>query len=306
MSNDFRVPTDIASRRSTRRLIAIAGIQGFASWTFAQARIAAESPDGDTSTWTLDEWAELSAWPGDPLVFLAALTEARLVVASGDGWVPVGWAEEQPHLLNARERSASARRAAQARWNRYLQPALPLAIGILSGTNLPDTERTPERIGNPESRLAVAGNRMPGTLQYGTTPNQVLRTAGGTELALPPAGAPPFRGESWPDAVRVVADRLGEVFRGPIDQRLQADVRQFDEPEYWTAIDAWLGADDSRVFYLDEWRKFWAWHVARPLSQRRRALKQTFRNWLAKTERWKEFDAQREEIRRSETPRRRR
>ena len=47
-----------------------------------------------------------------------------------------------------------------------------------------------------------------------------------------------------------------------------------------------IGPDAACDFVVDEWRKFEAWRAARPRSQR--SLKQSFRNWLAKTTERKE------------------
>lgn len=294
MTITFRVPADIASRRSTLRLIALAGIQGFASWVLVQARIAVEAPDGDTSAWTLTDWQSLSQWPGDVRIFLGALEAAELVARRGEGYVPLDWGEEQPHLVHAKERSAAATKAAQTRWNRFLQPAL-----------FPEQER-----GGDASRTQTA---MP--VPSRSEPNRLDtqgQTAGEARAALPPAGAvpPPFHVPTW-GSVGVVAERLGTVLakllehdkpgldpvtRKRYDATLAA-LLQFDDPVYWQSIDEWLGGNESRVFYLDEWRAFWAWHLSKAVSQRRRAMQQAFRNWLAKCERWKESDASREEIR---------
>lgn len=300
MSATFRVPADIASRRSTLRLIAVAGVQGFASWVFVEARIADEAPDGDTSTWTLEDWKALSQWPGDVRVFLAALVGAELVQEIAPGsFRPTAWADEQPHLVHARQRSASATKAAQARWNRYVQPELFRDV---------DADRM-------RSAMPVSNRSEPNRSE-----SQGLTAPASLALAAAAPVPPPFSPEGWPENIRDVAARLAEVFsalmahdRASLDKSARARLEssltallEFDDPTYWAAIDAWLGGDDSRVFYLDEWRKWWAWNTARPLSQRRRAVQQAFRNWLAKTERWKETDAQREEIRRAENPRRRR
>jgi hypothetical protein len=297
------MPADIASRRSTLRLMSIAGVQGFASWVFVEARIATEAPDGDTSTWTLQDWAALAQWPGDPRVFMTALVEAGLVLCTELGtWLPAGWSDEQPHLIHARQRSAAATKAAQTRWNRFVQPEL-------FSESARDFDASRSKVAMPVSNRSEP-NRS-------DTEGQTA----GASLALAPAGMPPpFHADSWPEGIRDVAGRLREVFAGllahdkptldrasraRLDSSLAA-ILLFDDPPYWSAIDAWLGGDDSRVFYLDEWRKWWAWNTAQPLSSRRRAVQQAFRNWLAKTERWKEIDAQRKEIDRVENPRRRR
>lgn len=273
-------------------------MQGLWSWVLVQTRIATEAPDGDTSTWSLADWGGLSEFPGDARVFLAALVDAGLVVelAGGGRWVPLAWADEQPHLIHARARSAAATKAAQTRWNRFLQPELAL-----------DASRT-------QAALPVPNRSEPNR-----SDTQGL-TAGAAPLALPPAGAsstpPVFFSTAWPDRVRDVGTKLAAMHRellahdrpelDPVSrarlENTRAGLEQFDDADYWSAIDEWLGGDDSAVFYLDEFRAFWAWHVARPVSQRRRALKQAFRNWLAKSERWKENDAQRKAIREREQP----
>lgn len=74
---------------------------------------------------------------------------------------------------------------------------------------------------------------------------------------------------------------------------------EFYNAGYWARIDEWLGAKDSGVAYLDELRKFLAWHEALPKTQRKRNLLRAFRNWLAKAQNWSENRAQRQAIQRT-------
>lgn len=296
VSVTFRVPADIASRRATHRLMAIAGVQGFASWILVQARIATEAPDGNTADWSAVDWAALGMWPAEANVFISALVDSGLVVAEGAGWVPTAWKDEQPHLLHAKARSQQASKAAQARWNRFVQPELLLDARSTQSA-MPGTYRSVPVRSDPVR----------------TDPNEFETTGGGGEASPPSPVANGAFSETWPEKVQQVGERLREVYsaltkhdRPTLDpvarkryEHTREGLEQFDDPAYWVAVDDWLGGDDSQVFYLDEFRAFWAWHVSRSVSQRRRVLKQAFRNWLAKSERWKENDAQREAIRKN-------
>ena len=69
---------------------------------------------------------------------------------------------------------------------------------------------------------------------------------------------------------------------------------EFQDPLYWKRIDDWLGGPTSGVFYFAEFRKFLAHQEAQPKSRRKKHLRRAFRNWLSKSEFWRDQRAQRQ------------
>lgn len=127
MSDDFRVPINIRSRVSTKKLLRSSSHKGFACWIFAQAEVRYRCPDGDTSAWEPLDWALAGEWDEDPRKFVDALVAAGLLIraadaedlglydkCAGDGWVPLDWRAEQIWAITEPARKDQARRAGLA------------------------------------------------------------------------------------------------------------------------------------------------------------------------------------------------
>ena len=78
---------------------------------------AAENRPTGKLTGMDSEDVELAAgWTGDDGVFFRALTDCRWMDVTDDGLMLHGWEEHQAYASKSEERSASAKKAAEARW----------------------------------------------------------------------------------------------------------------------------------------------------------------------------------------------
>lgn len=115
--------------------------------------------------------------------------------------------------------------------------------------------------------------------------------------STPPPSVKPQRSADadtpWPEDMQEEKDALREA--GLLETEL-------NDPAWWRAQYAWVKSEGVEVYLLTEFKKWWAHQLSQSGRKRHKALRRSFRNWLATSARWSERESQRRAIR-GERPR---
>lgn len=119
MNTDFRVSISTVSHPKIIKLIRRCGHEAFYNlvrlWTFT----AQNKPTGVLSGVDAEDVEIAADWRGEPGVFFQTLIELRLLDITETGEVAIhDWQEHNGYASYAEERSAQAREAARARWDK--------------------------------------------------------------------------------------------------------------------------------------------------------------------------------------------
>lgn len=121
MNGDLRVHTTFLRHPKTRRLRRRLGADGVLSllalWIFA----AESRPSGVLTGLDAPDLEEVSEWTGETGAFIEALVDTGFLDVEGDLYIVHDWAQNNPWAAGAEERSAKARKAAEARWERHAE-----------------------------------------------------------------------------------------------------------------------------------------------------------------------------------------
>lgn len=124
MARDIRLHTNFLTHFKTIRLKRHAGPAGIIRLLQLWLWAADVCPDGDLTGISDSELNEIMGW-GDGSDFIGMLTESGFLDGEESARKVHGWGDAQPWLLDADERSKSAKKAAKSRWNRHLPNMRP-------------------------------------------------------------------------------------------------------------------------------------------------------------------------------------
>lgn len=117
MNTDIRLDVTFVDHPKTIRLVAAIGERAIRCLLRLWTRAAASHPSGDLTGLTDREIALMASWPGKPPLFVQALIEIGFLDGDPGARQLHGWSERQPYASHSPERSAAAKKAADARWN---------------------------------------------------------------------------------------------------------------------------------------------------------------------------------------------
>lgn len=116
VNTDIRIactwPTHPKTKKLIRRLGGGGAFSLVALWGFA----AQYHPQGRLDGMDAEDIALAACWDGDPQALVGALVDVGFLDEEGGVYLLHDWAEHQPWVIGAKERTERARAAAQARW----------------------------------------------------------------------------------------------------------------------------------------------------------------------------------------------
>ncbi len=116
MNEDIRISTSYPDNPKTKRLFRRLGHAGIVGHIFLLLWTGRVRPDGALTGMGAEDIAIAAGWEGDAGQFVGALEDLGLLDRDGDIYAIHDWSQWNPYAVQAPERSARARRAAQARW----------------------------------------------------------------------------------------------------------------------------------------------------------------------------------------------
>jgi hypothetical protein len=117
---DIRVGVTECDDPATEKLVRRCGEGAFRCWIRLKSYVRLNRPDGKLSGMTAEDAEIASGWKGEPGLFCSTLVSVGLLEAEGEGFSVRDWALTQPYAASSAARSEHARKAAQARWNRFV------------------------------------------------------------------------------------------------------------------------------------------------------------------------------------------
>ena len=117
MNTDIRIATSFKGHRKRKKLVRLIGPRAEVYLIDLWITVAMDCPDGVLVGWDEGDIADACDWPDDPKKLVDSLIEANLLAKDSDGnYVIHGWCEHQGWACKAKQRSESARKAANAKW----------------------------------------------------------------------------------------------------------------------------------------------------------------------------------------------
>ena len=115
---DCRLSVGLPQHPKTKKLLKIAG--DAAGWYLVRLFLwaAQNRPDGDLKGMDADDIELAVDWPGEDGRFVDTLLRVRFLDGSEGAYKIHDWAEHNPYAAAAEDRSKSAQKAANARWNK--------------------------------------------------------------------------------------------------------------------------------------------------------------------------------------------
>lgn len=114
MGLDIRLDTRLTRHWKFKKLKRIIGATTLEHLVVFWATVAEQMPNGALNGWTPDDIEDAAEWTGEPGVLFAALLDCRFLDTTPQGFTPHDWAEHQPWIIGAPERSEAARKAGKA------------------------------------------------------------------------------------------------------------------------------------------------------------------------------------------------
>lgn len=118
MSVDIRINIDLPGHPKYKRLRRIIQASPMEYLICFWGYVARYAPTGQLHGWCPSEIEDAAGWAGTPGVFCAALLEVGFLDEVEGGFEPHDWCDHQTWVVKAPERSASARKAINARWSK--------------------------------------------------------------------------------------------------------------------------------------------------------------------------------------------
>lgn len=148
--SDIRVAVSFKGHRKRKRLKTIIGPGATGCLLDLWLSTAQNHPTGILSDMDEIDIALDAGYDGDPMVFVRALLDCKLIDKADDGYRLHDWEEHQPWVVHAPERSAKAKHAAKMRWGNKEDATsiLPASNGHPSG-NAPSPIPYPSPIPSP-------------------------------------------------------------------------------------------------------------------------------------------------------------
>lgn len=117
MSRDIRIAISFKGHRKRKRLRRIIGDRADGYLIDLWISTAIDCPTGILIDWDIEDISDASGWGGNPEEFVDALIDSKWLEKNKDNnYILHDWREHQGWVCNAPQRSASAKKAAKARW----------------------------------------------------------------------------------------------------------------------------------------------------------------------------------------------
>ncbi|WP_144082430.1 hypothetical protein [Desulfocurvibacter africanus] len=129
MNTDIRIAVSFLGHRKRRKLRMLLGVGSTDCLLDLWIQTAMNHPDGVLRGMDEVDIALEAGWEGDPGQFVEAMRTAGFLDLTEEGWKLHDWEEHQPWVTKAEERTAQARKAADARWAKVRQAAPGYAPG---------------------------------------------------------------------------------------------------------------------------------------------------------------------------------
>lgn len=176
MAQDFRISVDWRGhhkRKKVKRRLGAAGVLAIQDlWSFAAER----KPDGILSGMTPEDIAIAVDYDGDPDELITTLVEVGLLEVVDGVYLLHDWTENQPWVAGEPKRKASAKAAADAKWEKRN------AVGIKN-----DASRNAPRIEKQQNRIAPSPSPSPSPLP---SPDPIPSQEGDRASASAPSPRP--------------------------------------------------------------------------------------------------------------------
>lgn len=169
MADDARISTALPHHPKTVKLQRRLGAPGCWSLICLFLWVADNRPDGDLKGMSSEDIAIAADWAGEGGAFVAVLAEVGFVDGEAGAYMIHDWVEHNPWAAGRPERKASARKAANARWEKLHS----------KGTNI-DAQRMQSACESHETALPTSPHL---TTEKQTHPNPPFQ--GGNEDSNP-------------------------------------------------------------------------------------------------------------------------
>ena len=119
MNKDIRLATSFKGHRKRKKLKRILGFGAEIYLIDLWLTVAMDCPEGILVGWDEEDISDACDWPGDPNELVTALIESGWLEKDSDGeYVIHDWCEHQGWACKAKQRSNTAKQAANARWGK--------------------------------------------------------------------------------------------------------------------------------------------------------------------------------------------
>lgn len=309
MNTDIRIKIGIFAHRKTKKLRRALGDGAFVALLTLWGAAANSRPDGVLRGMSVEDIALDADWGGDPEEFVSTLVACGWLDETPEGYALHDWAEHQGFVVHSEARSASARKAAEARWKKthadsevdatrnaesceaHAERMRP-AMRNHAERNAPNPNPTPTPNPKPEAAAAqISGEgeiaRAREAVPIAAAADALSPVSAPHLVALPPA----LPGACAPDAERMSLARAANLYRNSfagkshvqvapmVLAKLSVLISQYSAVEMEQAFDAAATAGASSLVYLErtlEGKRADAQGVPRardkPLSKRGEAL----------------------------------
>lgn len=179
MNDDIRIKIGLPRHRKFRRLRRLVGDRAMEHLVYLFTRVAEERPTGVLTGWDETDIAEAAGWEGDPDDLVAVLLGCggRMKGRQLPGFLELrdgvyevhDWAEHQPWIADAPNRSARARRNAKKRWDRPDERQMGLPEGPSEDAGRIAQSNAP-LLSSPAPGTSYPPPRAPAREEGGTTP----------------------------------------------------------------------------------------------------------------------------------------
>jgi hypothetical protein len=116
---DIRIKTSFRDHRKRKKLQLRLGAEGVLAFIDLMLMVAETRPEGVLHGMDAEDIALDANWQDDPHEFVQILVSIGLLDEDENGVLSIhGWAEHNAYAAHAEERSAKAKKAAQARWGK--------------------------------------------------------------------------------------------------------------------------------------------------------------------------------------------
>lgn len=156
MPGDIRISITLPRHRKYLRLKRLIGRSPMEYLVTFWISVAEQAPNGSLERWSNEDIEDAAGWDGDQGVLVEGLIQAGFLDKAENGFTPHDWAEHQPWVVGAKERSAAARLAgkasAEARKDKYGTAQPPNHARTDRSEAVPTFDRTPpEPDSNPRT-----------------------------------------------------------------------------------------------------------------------------------------------------------
>lgn len=123
MNTDIRIAVSFLGHRKRKKLRMILGLGATDCLLDLWIQTAMNHPDGVLRGLDEVDIALMAGWDGEPKQFVEAMDKCGFLEFTEEGWKLHDWEEHQPWVIKAEERTAKAKKAADARWAKAEQPS---------------------------------------------------------------------------------------------------------------------------------------------------------------------------------------